>query len=719
MSGYQSPFTAAEIDDYLTKASTALQASDVDSIPVSGATETPISSSWAYDHIQRLGGHGFLQAGTGAVLRTAESKLRETVSVKDFGAVGDGVTDDTAAFRAALAALIATNKPFVLQVPAGDYYLTGELDLTSATKPFAIRGEGRRKTTFKVYPFGANKSLFNGDVSLDDPSNPVYVEFTGFTLTSHNGAGHNAQPKGIFFPKAGLMKISEISSSAWKNSVIVIGPAFNSDISDVELWTSGYQPLYKDLSSTVRVSTTNGSNVVNASEAIFAAGDVGKTIYIQQHSYDTQAAPVNSSLAATITAVNSATQIELDRNCFGTYPSELGYFPARRVSFDAPQGTLEPGSNVLTLDTACLTNDDVGRIVTLRKAGSIYYYDENLGNVRAHNETECLTALITAVASATSCVLSEIYWGTEDDGAITATVLFSPPLYVGREAFGGGHTTPVNDITLSDVHIEQFRGPAIVTDQGTHVYLTRFKAHGYSFGGSNNFAVSRHALVVAGTRRVSVNQFEIEFGCNGLTSGPFLVGGIRVSAEFDMGTISATTHGGYLFDYLADRETARLSVGALICPTTDWTKMAGFCNLTGTTAAKTLVSSGMSPMSTSYASERAAAFPAYVASQFRSMTPASVADNAAISLMCGRKQGFVLVSTAAAAATGLFWYSVSDTPALVQIYAGASVANTTGALTGTTGSDNKLTLSAANDRKLYVENRTGATVEVTLTLLGG
>lgn len=40
---------------------------------------------------------GFLQAGTGAVARTTQSKLRDTVSVKDFGAVGDGVTDDTAA----------------------------------------------------------------------------------------------------------------------------------------------------------------------------------------------------------------------------------------------------------------------------------------------------------------------------------------------------------------------------------------------------------------------------------------------------------------------------------------------------------------------------------------------------------------------------------------------------------------------------------------------
>jgi hypothetical protein len=45
---------------------------------------------------------GFEQPLPGAVPRTAQSKLQESVTVEDFGAVGDGVTDDYPAFLAAL-----------------------------------------------------------------------------------------------------------------------------------------------------------------------------------------------------------------------------------------------------------------------------------------------------------------------------------------------------------------------------------------------------------------------------------------------------------------------------------------------------------------------------------------------------------------------------------------------------------------------------------------
>jgi hypothetical protein len=68
-----------------------------------------------FDVTQGSAGLPYVPSGTNAIATNVQAKLRESVSVKDFGAVGDGVADDTAAFVAAY------NAHEYVYLPSGRY----------------------------------------------------------------------------------------------------------------------------------------------------------------------------------------------------------------------------------------------------------------------------------------------------------------------------------------------------------------------------------------------------------------------------------------------------------------------------------------------------------------------------------------------------------------------------------------------------------------------
>jgi len=95
----------------------------------------------------------FLQSGTGATTRTVESKLKDVVSVKDFGAVGDGTTDDTTKIQAAInAAKLLVVSRFdsgaTVFFPEGTYLITSAL--TIDTDGIALVGESNSGSVIKA-----------------------------------------------------------------------------------------------------------------------------------------------------------------------------------------------------------------------------------------------------------------------------------------------------------------------------------------------------------------------------------------------------------------------------------------------------------------------------------------------------------------------------------------------------------------------------------------
>lgn len=119
----------------------------------------------------------------GAVNRSYFDKLNEWVSVKDFGAVGDGATDDTAAFQAAAAFIDANDRS--LYLPSGQYRITSTITFE---KPPQIIGEKYSPPVVGVDTAGDPYAL-KGSVILS--------EVVGYAIRI-NPAANNIYIRGVY-----------------------------------------------------------------------------------------------------------------------------------------------------------------------------------------------------------------------------------------------------------------------------------------------------------------------------------------------------------------------------------------------------------------------------------------------------------------------------------------------------------------------------------------
>ena len=197
----------------------------------------------------------YTPAGTGAVATTVQSKLRQTVSVEDFGAVGDGVTDDTAAINAA----IANN----IQTSANNIY--------------------------KVTAVPSNLSIFSGLGYLLDSANrkiPLGNDFKTRTLNAVRPIPDSQLSWVPFFPK-----VDGVGNVTTTESVHNYAIRRENPVSSGEMWVdpvngndaNGGSPALpvKTLNQALRVSTVNdvymmGSNDP-ANPAVFAKSDYRNT----------------------------------------------------------------------------------------------------------------------------------------------------------------------------------------------------------------------------------------------------------------------------------------------------------------------------------------------------------------------------------------------------------------------------------------------------------
>lgn len=127
----------------------------------------------------------FTQTGTGASQRFVEEKLSEIVSVKDFLAAGDGITDDSTAFSQAIAASI--NGGSILIPPSATGYLLSTGITLPSNKTIRLIGNGVKIT------YTGTGTLFSIANNSNASTAPQHI-IEGFDLVSNtNGQGTAVQ----------------------------------------------------------------------------------------------------------------------------------------------------------------------------------------------------------------------------------------------------------------------------------------------------------------------------------------------------------------------------------------------------------------------------------------------------------------------------------------------------------------------------------------------
>jgi hypothetical protein len=154
---------------------------------------------------------GFVTATGSTTPRNLDDRFADVVNVKDFGAVGDGVADDTAAIQAAL------DSQQSILLPTGTYRITSELVFKIGSK---LIGQGNWSGVASTdIATGTSRILYDGPIATNSCVIRMSTQAVGITVPAGAGAAlQNCALTNIVIDGNGKAEYGLYMVRSWSNN---------------------------------------------------------------------------------------------------------------------------------------------------------------------------------------------------------------------------------------------------------------------------------------------------------------------------------------------------------------------------------------------------------------------------------------------------------------------------------------------------------------------
>lgn len=200
-------------------------------------------------------------AGTGATTRTITSRINDAwFNVKDFGAVGNGSTNDTTAVQAALTAAAATGG--TVFVPAGTYQVAG---LTIASN-VRLLGTGQGSILRAVAGMGTTTALISNATQGSFTNSNITIEAIAFDGNGVSlGGAQSRFTELVSFSRVTGLKVRGVTVTNTSYIGMACGGCIDVEITNSSFYTCGFDGATSNGGPALWIATTGGDTPTGVS----------------------------------------------------------------------------------------------------------------------------------------------------------------------------------------------------------------------------------------------------------------------------------------------------------------------------------------------------------------------------------------------------------------------------------------------------------------------